>query len=74
MRFEAEKPSRTSDARRRQRMIQDPELREHRGLVPIETLTSHFAVLKLDDADEAELDTSPGGGHAREHPVQRASA
>src|ERR1700737_4510143 len=50
-------------------MIQDPQLREHRGLIPIETLVGDFAGLKLNDAHHGELDPSTRGRQARQHPI-----
>jgi hypothetical protein len=50
-------------------MIQDPQLSEYRRLIPIEMLVGHFAVSKLDEAHESELDPSTGGCQARNHPT-----
>jgi hypothetical protein len=41
---------RTSHSGRRRWMFQNAQLREHRGLIPIEMLVGHFAGLKPDDA------------------------
>ena len=41
-------------------MIQDPQLSECRRLIPIKMLAGHFAVSKLDEAHESELDPSEG--------------
>ena len=42
-------------------MVQDPQLREHRGLIPIEPLVGQFAGLKLNETHEGELGFSTGG-------------
>jgi hypothetical protein len=54
---------------RRQGMIENAHLGEQRGLIPIEMLMGHFAVLKLDEDHESELDPSTRGRHARKHPI-----
>src|SRR5205814_5752049 len=64
-----QKLRRASSSSRRQRMIQDAQLREHGGLIPIEMLAGHFAGLKLNDAHEGELDFSTRGWHTRKHPI-----
>jgi hypothetical protein len=50
-------------------MIQDTQLGEHRGLVPIEMLVGYFAGLKLNDAHQGELEPSARSREAREHPI-----
>lgn len=60
---------RTANSNRRHWMIQDAHLREHRGLIPIEMLVSHFARVKLHDAYQDELHLSSGGWHTRQHPI-----
>ena len=50
-------------------MLQYPQLRKHRSLIPIEALAGDFAVLKLDDTYEGELGSSTRGSQTREHPV-----
>jgi len=60
---------RTANAGPRQRMIQDPQLREHCRLIPIEPLVGDFAGLEVDDAHEAELDFSTRGQQAGQHPI-----
>src|SRR5712671_3766831 len=68
-----QKLRRASNSSRRQWVIQDPQLREHRGLIPIEMLIGHFAGLKLDDAHQGELDPSTRGWHAGKHPTHLES-
>jgi hypothetical protein len=50
-------------------MIQDTQLGEHRGLIPIEVLVSYFPGVKLDDAHEGELDPSTSGSNTGKHPI-----
>ena len=50
-------------------MMQYPQLREHGGLIPIETLVGYLIPLKLNDAHESELDTSTRGCDAGKHPI-----
>jgi hypothetical protein len=50
-------------------MIYDAQLREDRGLIPMDMLIGHFASLKLNDADEDELNFSSRGWKARKHPI-----
>jgi hypothetical protein len=47
-------------------VIQDPRLREQRGLIPIEMLVGHFAVLNPDYAGDNELGFSACGVAAME--------
>ena len=50
-------------------MMYDTQLREDRGLIPKEMLVGHFASLKLNDADQDELNFSFRGRKARKHPI-----
>jgi hypothetical protein len=50
-------------------MIYDAQLREDRGLIPMDMLIGHFASLKLNDADQDELNFSFRGWKARKHPI-----
>jgi len=43
-------------------MIEDADLGEQRGLIPIEMLMGHFAVLKLDEATKANSTLRPVAG------------
>jgi len=56
-------------------MIQNAQLGEHRGLIPIEMLVGHLTGLKLDNAHPGGLDLSTRSRHAKYHPihVQRIS-
>ena len=49
-------------------MIEDSQLREHGGLIPIEPLTGNFSGLKLDDSHERKLGSSTGGLQTGQHP------
>ena len=53
-------------------MMQYPQLREHGGLIRIETLVGYLIRLKLNDAHHGELDTSARGGDAGKHPIYLA--
>ena len=59
----------TPNSSSRNWMIQDAQLREYRGLIPIETLVCYFAGLKLNDARRAILDLSTRGRQAGQHPI-----
>src|SRR5262247_390771 len=56
-------------AGRRDGVMQDAQLREHRGLIPIEALTGYLAGLELNDAREGDFDFPAGRRHAWKHPV-----
>jgi hypothetical protein len=45
-------------------MIYDAQLREDRSLIPMDMLIGHFASLKLNDADQDELNFSFRGWSA----------
>src|SRR5260370_18666820 len=47
--------ARDSDSRLRHWTIQNPQLREHRGLIPLQMLTGHFPLFKSNDADQGKF-------------------
>jgi hypothetical protein len=63
------KSRRTANSSVRHWMTQDTQLGEQRDLIPMDVLVSHFAGLKLDDADQDEFDFSTRGGQIRKHPI-----
>src|SRR5215813_6519443 len=60
---------RTLHAGRRDGVMQDAQLREHRGLIPIEALTGYLAGSKLNDARQGDFDFPARRRHIRKHPV-----
>ena len=50
-------------------MIEDPQLREHRCLIPIEPLIGDLAAFKLNDQRHGKFDASIRGRHAGKHPI-----
>src|SRR5262245_39423491 len=49
--------------------IEDTQLKEHVGLIPIEMLARHFAVLDLNDDHQGKFNRTTCGPDARKHPV-----
>src|SRR5215469_9706691 len=59
----------TSHSSRCGRVIQDAQLGEYRGLIPIEMLVGDFACLKLNDPDQGKLDPMTRRRHTGNHPI-----
>ena len=50
-------------------MIEDPQLREHRCLIPIEPLIGDLAAFKLNDQRHGKFDASIRDWYAGKHPI-----
>src|ERR1700746_2604993 len=62
-------PGSIGAADRQPRRIDQPELRQHRGLVPIDVLVSELAVAEMNDDNQRDLDSLSGGCYPGQHPV-----
>src|ERR1700720_3107589 len=52
-------------ADRQRRRIDQPELRQHRGLVPVDVLVSELAVAEMNDDNQRDFDPLSGGRDPR---------
>jgi hypothetical protein len=59
---------RHADSGRRYGIIQ-PQLREHRGLIPIQMFAGHLPVLEPNDPDQGKCSLPARSGHAGLHPI-----
>ena len=65
----AQKLCRTAHSTRRQWMIQDAQLRQHRRVIPVSMLVRDFAAIELDEGGADDFGFSAGGPYPREEPI-----